>query len=91
MGENEMTVSEMLRLACYYAEESQRDFLAAYAKCDSPEDEALKQKTREFIEKVRAYRLKRWGKTRKEQLMDDAESISITEFLRRKVGKPAGS
>lgn len=72
-----MTNDEMLRLACIYAEEDRRNFLDAMAGCKSPEDEALKAETLVFISKLRAYRVKKWGRTKSEAVMDRAVAVPI--------------
>lgn len=73
-----LTVDEMLRLACCYAERDQEAFLAAMDNCRGrAEDDEIIARAEEFIKKVRAYRLKRWGKTRLEALCDDAKPTGI--------------
>ena len=68
-----MTVDEMLRLACIYAERDQCDFLLAIEDAD----ELLEKDTKDFIKKIRAYRLKRWGKTKMERLLEKAKYVKV--------------
>lgn len=58
-----MKIDEMLRLACIYAEQDRAAYLDAWSGCNDDGAEKIKSECRAFIKKVRAYRLKRWGKT----------------------------
>ncbi len=67
-----LPVSELLRLACIYAEADRTEFLA----CNRHDPEQF-AKTREFLAQLRAYRLKRWGKTRLEQAIEEMTPTPI--------------
>ena len=75
-----LSVSELLRLACIYAERDQEELLCAHEHLDDEESERVKQEIRDFLAQLRYYRLKRWGKTRLEKWMDDAKPVSIKEY-----------
>lgn len=68
-----MTVSEMLRLACIYAERDQLEFV----RCVKESDPDVAAETLKFVERLRAYRLKRWGKTKLEKAMDKATAVNV--------------
>lgn len=75
-----MTEDELLRLACVYAEQDRESLMSAYEHMKSdPEYKAAK----EFAKRVRAYRLKRWGKSKSEATFDGAKGVSIFELLKR--------
>lgn len=75
-----MSVSEMLRLACIYAERDQESYLQAWEHCTDAEAQRIKKETAAFIKKLRAYRLKRWGKTQLEAICERAAPVSIDKF-----------
>lgn len=58
---DKLSVDQLLRMACMYADQDRAGFLAAYAHM--PNDEAAVE-AREFLGQLRAYRRKRWGKPR---------------------------
>lgn len=66
-------VDELLRLACIYAEDDRLDFVAAVRESDPD----LAAETVEFLTQLRAYRLKRWGKTKREDIMATATEMRI--------------
>lgn len=70
--------SELLRLACIYAEQDRLGLIDAYSGCDSPEDEAMKAEWTEYVKQLRAYRLKRWGKTQFEKIVDEADTVNLS-------------
>lgn len=61
-----LTVDEMLRLACIYAEQDRESYLEAVKDSD-PE---WAEEARRFLEQLRAYRKKRWGKTKIEGFLE---------------------
>ncbi len=65
-----LSVSELLRLACIWAEQDREAFIMATGRCDSPSDVEAREKAEQFIEQVRAYRRKRWGRTGGDELID---------------------
>lgn len=75
-----LPVSELLRLACVYAEANEREHLRCIADTGD-EDEIAK--TRAFIWQIRDYRLRRWGKTRLEAVMDEMKPVPFTEIAKR--------
>ncbi len=89
---DKLSVDELLRRACIYAERDQQEYAAAIAHTDSPEGKA---EVEAFLRQLRAYRKKRWGKTRLEVAIESAEPVPITEVIKRSrasrtFGKPSG-
>lgn len=64
------TEDQILRMACLYAEQDRESFLQAYSHM--PRDPAA-VKARAFLKTLRAYRLKRWGKTKIETELETAK------------------
>lgn len=83
-----MTEDELLRLACIYAERDQEAFFLAYEHCIDAEGRRMQSQTKAFLKKLRAYRLKRWGRTALEAAMDECVPVSIEEIMRRKEPTP---
>jgi len=73
-----LPVDELLRLACVYAERDQESY--ADAVRDSPGDEAYYQEAMDFVAQIRAYRTRRWGRTRMEYALNDLVPVSIQEL-----------
>lgn len=80
MKPKKLPVDELLRLACIYAETDQEEHARCIAHTDDEEDKA---KTEAFLKQLRAYRLKRWGKTKLEAAMEKMKPVSIEEAMRR--------
>lgn len=76
-----MKEDELLRLACIYAEQDRQAFVEAYASM--PNDPAAK-KARKFLKALKAYRLKRWGKTTGETILDQASEVTIDQHRKGK-------
>lgn len=74
-----LPVDELLRLACIYAEQDRQEYAAAIHGCDAEAE----QETAEFLRQLRAYRLRRWGKTKLETWMDGAKEVSVSEVAAR--------
>lgn len=75
-----LSIDELLRIACIYAERDQQELVAAYK---GMEDEEIVIETKAFLAQLRAYRLKRWGKTRLEDAIAKAESVPINQIRKR--------
>lgn len=75
MGDAE---DELLRLACIYAESDRESFIQCHEHM--PNDPACKRAVR-FLSKLRAYRLKRWGKTALESELDEAKAATVQEVI----------
>jgi hypothetical protein len=74
-----LSVGELLRLACIWAEQDREAFIMATAHCESPSDVEAREKAEQFIQQVRAYRRKRWGRTEGDAAIDalaECESVS---------------
>lgn len=70
-----MTASQLLRLACIYAEQDRRGLAEAYG--DGPEhDEALA-----LADQFREYRLKRWGRTQLEAVIAAGTPRTIDQII----------
>jgi hypothetical protein len=67
--------SELLRLACVWAEQDREALLDSFRGCTSDLDEDFKAELRGQIRALKAYRLKRWGKTRGEVMDEERKSI----------------
>lgn len=89
MKPKKLPVDELLRLACIYAETCQTEWLDAIAHCHDAEMNAEREKTKAFLEQLRAYRLKRWGKTKLEDALENAIAVSVEEVARRPNTAPA--
>ena len=72
-----LSVSELLRIACFYAERDREEYLAAWEHCKDEEAERIKRETRDFLDQLRDYRLKRWGRTKGERLLENAKLVSL--------------
>ncbi len=80
-----LSISELLRLACIYAEQDRESFIDAMSRCAN---DASLAKAKEFLIQLREYRKKRWpGKTAYEELMDGAKEISLEEARALSAGK----
>lgn len=75
-----IAVGELLRLACVYAENDQRDFLEAIRDTD---DQEMIARTKQFVDQIRAYRLKRWGRTKLEGQLAGMTPVKISEIVTR--------
>jgi hypothetical protein len=76
-----MTVDEMLRLACIYAEQDRRGFLDAIHGDNSPDGIALQEETRDFIVKLHRYRIKKWGKSKLQKAIDAAPLLPADQII----------
>jgi len=80
-----LSVDELLRRACNYAEQDRVGFLAAMEPCRGGGDDELIAETEQFIKQLRAYRRKRWGKSTSDTLDEKLASMEakpIQEVLR---------
>ena len=69
-----MKVDDLLRLACIYAESDREALVAAYSNMP---DDPVAIDAREFLRELRAYRKKRWGKTKLERIIDQSQETEI--------------
>jgi hypothetical protein len=87
---SKLSVNELLRLACLYAERDQEGFIDAMSdlipdKPGQPEDEDNKAAIRDaeaFVKQIRAYRLKRWARTEADTLREiheGARAVTVYE------------
>lgn len=83
MSAGKLTVSELLRLACIYAETSAQEVLDAHDHCDDESALILKEETRAFLKQLRAYRRRRWGLTRVEAVLAEARPVPLEEIASR--------
>ena len=72
------TVDELLRLACIYAQQDRETLAGCCAEDDPAGIEA-----RNLAQQIAAYRLKRWGKTKLESVMETMVNVPVQEFLKR--------
>lgn len=75
-----LAVSELTRLAFLWAEQDRQGLVEAYPR-NSTEPAVVE--ARNMVNQLRAYRLKRWGRTQHEADMDTAVSVPVSG-LRRK-------
>ena len=75
---NKLPVSELLRLACIFAEQDREEFLRSYSHIPGDPEAA---EAREYLEQLKAYRLKRWGKTRLEGAIEAGTPKTLLEIL----------
>jgi hypothetical protein len=71
-------VDELLRLACCYAEADREDFAYCHEEGTLEREEAM-----EFVRQIHAYRMKRWGKSQLEAILDRATPIDVREIAQR--------
>jgi hypothetical protein len=71
-----LSVNELLRRACYYAEQDRDSFIQAHKHM--PNDEFAVEAI-EFLSQLKAYRQKRWGKFYLEG--NDMKSVQIEDIL----------
>lgn len=76
-----LPVSELLRLACIYAERDQLEYLRCISNDDSEDGLVLITETKKYIEQLQEYRIRRWGKTSLERIMDEGTPVTITEIV----------
>lgn len=76
-----LSVSELLRLACVYAELDRESWLHAMANCRGPEDAAEVSRIEAFVAQLREYRLRRWGKTRLEAVLEEANAVDVADVI----------
>ncbi len=78
-----LSVDQLLRLACVYAEQDRESWLVAMDNCRGmPEDAEAIAKAEAFLAQLRKYRLRRWGKTRLEKALEGAVPVSPAEVIR---------
>lgn len=77
-----LSVSELLRLACCYAEQDRESWLQAMSNCTGPEDRDLVKDQEAFLEQLREYRRRRWGESRREKLWGDCKPTGVAEAIR---------
>lgn len=68
-------ISELLRLACLYAEQNREGFIAAH---EGMEDDPACVEAKTFLAQLRAYRMKRWGRTKIEKACSEAKAQRVT-------------
>lgn len=76
-----LSTSELLRLACIYAETDREAMLDAIANTN---DEEEKNKIRSFLKQLKDYRKKRWGETELEFFKRTTPSVPVHEIFKRK-------
>jgi hypothetical protein len=74
-----MSTDEMLRLACIYAEQDRDAFVDAYGKDIK---QPVVREAIVFLSQLRAYRKKRWGKTKMEGLMETLVEKPLEEVIK---------
>ncbi len=79
MAKKKLSVDELLRCACIYAELDREGFVAAH---DNMPNDPAAVKARAFLEELRAYRIKRWGKTDLEVIFEETKPVTVEESAR---------
>lgn len=72
-----LSVNELTRLAFVYAEQDRETWLSC-AKGEPQEDIERNEK---LLKQLKEYRLKRWGKTKLEVVMEEARPITTKELF----------
>lgn len=72
-----LPINELLRLACYYAEQDRETYLDCIKDAGNQKDI---DDTKQLIKQLREYRHKRWGKFRIEQLMAEAKPCALADI-----------
>lgn len=78
LASGKFTVSEMLRLACLYAEQDREAFIDASSHM--PDDPAYREAVA-FLRELRAYRRRRWGRCGPD-VLDDCKSVPVSQVIR---------
>lgn len=73
-----LKVSELLRLACIYAEDDRLGYADAYPAGAPERAEAL-----DLVRQLRAYRTKRWGKSKLEAGLETMVPVPVPEIAAR--------
>lgn len=73
-----LSASEILRRACISAEQNELSFAESVSN-----DAKLYEETMDYVRQLRAYRIKRWGRSRLEKQLDAISSVPFTEIIRR--------
>lgn len=74
-----LSVDEMLRLACIYAEQDRESLIAAHSHM---QDDPACVRAKEFLEQLREYRKRRWGKKIARDAFDGAKSVPLSEIVK---------
>lgn len=75
MKSKKRSVSQLLFLACVYAEQDRRGMAGA----DQGEAGA---KALQLARELHAYRVKRWGRTAFEAMMDNTKSVDVKDIFK---------
>ena len=76
-----LPIDELLRLACIYAEEYQLEFLRCISNAGKDDSEVIK--TKAFLQQIREYRMRRWGRTQLEAALEKMVPVDVSEIMRR--------
>jgi acetyl/propionyl-CoA carboxylase alpha subunit len=77
-----MKVSELLRLACIYAEQDRLEFIDAMSSSTSEEDIEIVEQEKQFLKELVQYRKKRWGRSKTEKLFDNTTTKTVPEIVK---------
>jgi len=78
------TVDELLRIACIRAEQDTEALLDAHSNC--PDDPLVATET-EYLKQLKAYRMKRWGRTKLEVTMSEMKSVPVQEIFQQGISE----
>lgn len=73
-----LSVDELLRLACVYAEQDRQGFLGA---CSHMLDDPAAVAAKHYLGQLREYRKKRWGKTELEDRLEKGAERKMNDVL----------
>jgi len=80
----QLSVSELLRLACIYAEQDRESWLQAMDNCRGDRLFAKQIADGEaFLKQLRNYRIARWGKGKRETLFETTKAVPIHKVAGR--------
>ena len=82
MAKKRYTVDELLRLACIYAERDRLEYIDSVSHCEDGE----KEEAERFLNELRAYRMKRWGKTKLEAALSQMKPVCVTDLANKLEG-----
>lgn len=68
MKHTKLKVGELLRMACWHAEQWYESLVDSYGNCTGEEEVKERERNQNLLEQTRAYRLKRWGGCRGDDL-----------------------
>jgi hypothetical protein len=80
---------ELLRRACIHAESDLETWLDAIRESTDPEYVEMRQEQTALLKQLKAYRRRRWGRTKLEEVMQQLHGCSLQNLLKRTAQRTA--